>query len=208
MMTTEFDRKKHWENIYTTKQLNEVSWYQPNPETALGYVQKFNLPKDAKIIDIGGGDSFFVDALLELGYSNITVLDISEASLERAKNRLGKNAGKVNWIACDITEFTPAEKYDFWFDRAAFHFLTNDNDVANYISNAVKAIADNGIAVIGTFSENGPLKCSGIEIKQYSKEDLASRFESYFNTIECINLDHKTPFDTIQNFTFCSFRRK
>ncbi|MEE1897379.1 class I SAM-dependent methyltransferase [Flavobacterium rakeshii] len=208
MMTTEFDRKKHWENIYTTKQLNEVSWYQLNPETALSYVQKFNLPKNSKIIDIGGGDSFFADALLESGYTNITVLDISEASLERAKERLGDNAGKVNWIVSDITEFNPAEKYDFWFDRAAFHFLTSDNDVANYISNAVKAIADNGIAVIGTFSENGPLKCSGIEIKQYSKEGLASSFEPYFDTVECINLDHKTPFDTVQNFTFCSFRKK
>ena len=207
-MTETFDRKKHWENIYTTKQLNEVSWYQPQPVTAIRFVEKFNLPKEAKIIDIGGGDSFFADWLLENGYSDITILDVSEAALERAKQRLGDNAAKIKWIVADASNFTAGEQYDFWYDRAAFHFLTEADEVANYISNATAAIADKGIAVIGTFSENGPLKCSGIPIRQYSKEELAAQFENSFEKIECFNEDHKTPFDTVQNFTFCSFGKK
>ena len=207
-MTETFDRKKHWENIYTTKQLNEVSWYQPQPVTAIRFVEKFNLPKKAKIIDIGGGDSFFADWLLENGYSDVTILDVSEAALERAKKRLGDNAGKVKWIVADASNFVAGEQYDFWYDRAAFHFLTEADEVANYISNATAAIADNGIAVVGTFSENGPLKCSGIPIRQYSQGELATQFENSFEKIECFNENHKTPFDTVQNFTFCSFRKK
>lgn len=203
-----FDRKKHWENIYDTKQLSEVSWYQPEPVIAIEFVEKFKLPKDAKIIDIGGGDSFFADWLLQNGYTNITVLDISEASLERSKSRLGDKAGKVKWIVADASDFKADTQYDFWYDRAAFHFLTKPDEVADYISNAQASIADKGIAVIGTFSENGPLRCSGIEIKQYSKEELTAQFETHFEKLECFNTDHKTPFDTVQNFTFCSFRKK
>lgn len=108
----------------------------------------------------------------------------------------------------DAADFVAEEQYDFWYDRAAFHFLTEPDEVANYISNAQTAIADKDIVVIGTFSENGPLKCSGIEIKQYSKEGLAAQFETHFEKLKCFNTDHKTPFDTVQNFTFCSFRKK
>lgn len=204
----EFDKIKHWENIYTSKSLNEVSWYEPNPEVSIGFVKKFNLPKTAKIIDIGGGDSFFAESLLDLGYTNITVLDISEASLERAKKRLGERANKIKWIVSDITIFKSGTTYDFWHDRAAFHFLNTPQEISSYINNIDTAIAKNGIAVIGTFSENGPKKCSGIDIKQYSKETLAQQFDRHFDTIECFNTDHKTPFNTIQNFTFCSFKKR
>ena len=128
----EFNRKNHWENIYTTKSLEEVSWYEPTPATSLSFVKQFNIPTSAKIIDIGGGDSLFVDYLLDLGYQDITVLDISAAALERAKKRLGENAHKVKWIVADAANFTPTEKYDFWHDRAAFHFLTQEKEILNY----------------------------------------------------------------------------
>lgn len=203
-----FNRKSHWENIYQNKPLETVSWYQPNPETSLNFISQFNLPKTAKIIDIGGGDSFFVDHLLELGYQDITVLDISSAAIERAKGRLGNDASKVKWIVTDVSEFQPTEQYGFWHDRAAFHFLTNEKEVSNYIKTTAKAISENGIMVIGTFSEQGPKKCSGIEIKQYSESTMTDFFQSEFNKIECITVDHQTPFDTIQNFVFCSFRKK
>ncbi len=202
-----FDRKKHWENIYQTKQLNEVSWYQSTPKTSLDFIKQFNVPTSAKIIDIGGGDSFFVDKLLEQNYQNITVLDISQSAIDRAKKRLGDKADKVNWIVADASKFEPTEKYDFWHDRAAFHFLTDDNDVSNYIETAQKNISENGILVIGTFSEQGPKKCSGIEIKQYSENSMTERLKQYFEKIKCITIDHKTPFDTIQNFLFCSLRK-
>ena len=148
------ERKKHWENIYQTKQLNEVSWYQPVPQTSLDLISKYVKSFDAKIIDIGGGDSFLVDHLIELGYTNISVLDISEAAIERAKIRLGENANKVSWIVSDISKFEPTEKYDFWHDRAAFHFLTNKVEIQSYVQLVQASINSNGILSIGTFSDN------------------------------------------------------
>jgi ubiquinone/menaquinone biosynthesis C-methylase UbiE len=203
-----FDKKAHWENIYTTKSLNEVSWYQPNPETSLNFIHEFNVPKKAKIIDVGGGDSFLVDHLLMEGYTDITVLDISAAALERAKLRLGKKAQLVKWIVADASKFTPTEHYDFWHDRAAFHFLNSDSEIDAYLNSVHDGLSKNGILVMGTFSENGPEKCSGIKIKQYSENSMVERLNHFFNKIKCINIDHITPSNTIQNFIFCSFKLK
>lgn len=203
----EFDRKNHWEHIYQTKLLNEVSWYQPTPDTSLKFFEQFNIPKQAKIIDVGGGDSLLVDHLLDRGYENITVLDISELALERAKLRLGDRAASVKWIAADAASFVPEEQYDFWHDRAAFHFLTQEEEIENYINNVQKSIKPSGILVIGTFSKQGPKKCSGIEIQQYSETSMTDRLKPFFEKIECISVEHKTPFDTIQQFIFCSFRK-
>lgn len=201
------NRKQHWEKIYQTKQLHEVSWFEQTPETSLNFFQQFSVPKIAKIIDIGGGDSLLVDHLLDLGYQDISVLDISESALERAKQRLGKRAKNVTWIVADAVTYTPTEKYDFWHDRAAFHFLTNEHDISKYLNTVQQSIKPTGILVIGTFSEQGPIKCSGIEIKQYSESSMTKRLETFFEKIRCITVDHKTPFDTIQNFIFCSFRK-
>ena len=203
----DFNRKKHWENIYQTKQINEVSWFQATPETSLDFIRQFNLSITAKIIDIGGGDSFLVDHLLELGYKDITVLDISEGALDRAKQRLGDRAKIIKWIVADAATFKPTEKYDFWHDRATFHFLTQEEEISNYIDIAQKSIKQNGIIVLGTFSENGPKKCSGIEIRQYSEITMTERLKLFFEKINCITIDHITPSGTIQNFIFCSFRK-
>ena len=202
-----FDRKNHWENIYKTKPLEESGWYQQTPTTSLEAIKKFNVPTTAKIIDIGGGDSFLVDRLLDLGYQDITVLDISAASLDRAKQRLGAKAQEVKWIVADVANFKPTEQYDYWHDRAAFHFLIQEQDIENYIDTAKQSIKPSGILFIGTFSEQGPKKCSGIEIKQYSDISLCDRVKGYFEKIECIPVDHKTPSGVIQNFVFCSFKR-
>jgi ubiquinone/menaquinone biosynthesis C-methylase UbiE len=203
-----FDRKQHWEKIYNTKELKDVSWYQPIPETSLAFMQELKVSKTAKIIDIGGGDSFLVDHLINAGYTDVTVLDISASALERAKTRLGENASKVKWIVSDASTFSPIEQYDFWHDRAAFHFLTDEKDINNYLEVMTKGIKPTGVLVLGTFSEQGPQKCSGIEIKQYSETSITDRLKNLFNKIKCITVDHKTPFDTIQNFIFCSFSRK
>ena len=202
------DSKTHWENIYQTKELKEVSCYQPTPKTSLDFLQHYNLPKEAAIIDVGGGDSFFVDHLLELGYTNVSILDISQSALDRAKDRLGGEASKVKWIVSDASQFIPTEKYDFWHDRAAFHFLTDETRILNYIATAEKAINKGGYLMLGTFSENGPKKCSGLEIKQYNEAEMASRFKNNFHKINCIIEDHFTPFNTKQNFIFCSFKTK
>ena len=199
------ENKKHWETVYETKSPEQVSWTQEIPKTSLDFIQSFDLHKTAKIIDVGGGDSKLVDFLLEQGFENISVLDISKAALERAKKRLGKNADKINWIESDILDFKPNENYDVWHDRAAFHFLVTKAQIENYISIAQNSVS--GYLAIGTFSENGPKKCSGLEIKQYSENELTKTLENGFEKLKCVNEDHKTPFDTIQNFTFCSFKR-
>ncbi len=200
------DRKKHWENIYSTKQLYEVSWYQPTPETSLNFIKELNIPKTASIIDIGGGDSFLVDNLLRLGYQNITVLDISKKAIERAKLRLGEKTENVKWIEADASNFTPTETYDLWHDRAAFHFLTDENEIENYLKSAKKALKKEGSMIIGTFSNDGPKKCSGIEITQYSEDTLPDRF-SDFNKLNCRITEHETPFNTVQHFIFCTFKK-
>ena len=202
------DKRAHWENVFATKQETEVSWYQQKPETSINFFTENNISKDAKIIDIGGGDSYLVDYLLELGYQDISVLDISKYALDRAKQRLGDKAKNVKWIEANAAHFQPVEKYDFWHDRATFHFLTEHEDIENYIKTANESIAVNGVLIIGTFSENGPKKCSGIDIKQYSEKSLQKVFLPFFEKINCFTTDHNTPFNTVQNFTFCSFRKK
>lgn len=201
-------RKEHWEKIYETKQPTEVSWFQTYPKTSIEFTTIFDLPKDAAIIDIGGGDSLFVDSLIEKGFTDITVLDISAKAIERAKARLGEKAKLVHWIVSDVTEFTPNRQYNFWHDRAAFHFLTSEEQADKYVEIAKKGIADNGYLILGTFSESGPLKCSGLNIKQYSEESMSHKFEKDFIRIKCVKEDHVTPFNTVQNFLFCSFKKE
>lgn len=203
----QFDKKAHWDKIYQTKSLNEVSWFQPKPETSLHFFNEFKVDKSAKIIDIGGGDSLLVDHLLDLGYQHITVLDISATALERAKSRLGNRAGLVKWIEADAASFVSEEQYDFWHDRAAFHFLTSEQEIEHYLQTVKQSIKPSGILVMGTFSEQGPTKCSGIEIKQYSEKSMSVLLTESFEKIKCITVDHRTPFETIQQFIFCSFRK-
>ena len=199
------DRKKHWETVYETKKPDQVSWSQEIPKTSLEFIHSFGLEKTAKIIEIGGGDSKLVDYLLDEGFENVTVLDISAKSLEKARNRLGEKANKVNWIVSDITEFEPNMTFDVWHDRATFHFLTTPEQKKKYIKTVRKSIS--GFLTIGTFSQNGPERCSGLEIKQYSEEELTSELKDGFDNIKCVTEDHLTPFDTTQNFLFCSFKR-
>jgi|SRR6185437_3399352 len=200
------ENKAHWEKIYQTKKPAEVSWTQAVPQTSLDFIHSFNLPKTAGIIDIGGGDSALADHLLAEGFTDVTVLDISASALEKAKTRLGSKSKFVTWIVSDVTDFKPTRQYDLWHDRATFHFLTAENQLAPYLAIAGKAIAR--YMVIGTFSENGPDKCSGLPVKQYSELQLQKQLKRDFTKMRCINEDHKTPFGTKQNFLFCSFKKK
>lgn len=201
-------RQKHWDKIYQEKDHSQMSWFENKPQTSLDFVSFFDFPKTSQIIDIGGGDTFFVDHLLEMGYLNITVLDISEKAIEQAKQRLGNLAKSVNWIVSDIANFQPTQHYDFWHDRAAFHFLTDEKEVQAYQQTLLKALQPKGIFVVGTFSDQGPEKCSGIQIQQYTESDLKKEFQDEFKSVKSIRVDHHTPFDTVQNFVFCAFKRK
>jgi len=197
--------QNHWDTVYETKSPDQVSWTQEVPKTSLDFINSFGLTKTAKIIDIGGGDSKLADYLLDEGFENITVLDISAKALDKAKQRLGDKANKINWVVTDITEFEPDTTFDVWHDRATFHFLTTSEQVAKYMDTARKSV--NGYLTIGTFSDNGPEKCSGLSIKQYSEETLTTELKNGFDKLRCITEDHTTPFETKQNFLFCSFKR-
>lgn len=198
--------KNHWEHIYNTKQPNQVSWTQEVPTISINFVKQLQISKNASIIDVGGGDSKFVDYLLAEGYTNISVLDISEAAINRAKSRLGDKAINVNWIVGDILAFNPTGRYDLWHDRAAFHFQTDISSISKYIDIVNKSVT--GKIIIGTFSVDGPTKCSGLDIKQYEETSLKNEFENaQFKNIECKREDHITPSGSVQNFIFCAFEK-
>lgn len=205
---TDFDRQKHWEHLYQTTDTSTKSWYQSVPKISLSFFKENKIPLSAKIIDVGGGDSFLVDQLLDLGYQNITVLDISAAAIGKTKKRLGKNADKVQWLINDAADFLPEDTYDVWHDRATFHFLTKKDEINHYVTTAAKHIRPGGRMMIGTFSTDGPQKCSGILIQQYSAESLSQLFSPAFDMIKCEYNDHTTPGGSLQNFVFCQFQRK
>jgi hypothetical protein len=200
--------KLHWEKIYATKSSSEVSWTQETPSTSLDFIHAFNIPHNAPMIDVGGGESKLVDYLLDEGYTNISVLDISETALDKSKTRLGKKARRIKWIVSDVTDFIPDQEYVLWHDRATFHFLTTQNDIKKYLAVAASALSGNGVMTIGTFSESGPDKCSGLEVKKYSEVILGETLADNFEKVRCVHEDHITPFKTVQNFLFCSFLKR
>lgn len=200
--------KQHWEKIYQMKDTaREVSWYQDTPKTSINLILSTGVDKNVSIIDIGGGDSTLVDKLLELGFKNIFVLDISAEALQKAKIRLGEKAKFVTWIETDILEFDTESRFDIWHDRAAFHFLTKKEDIARYVEIADKIIKPNGYLIISTFAMNGPKKCSGLDITQYSEDSIKKTYQKNFSHIRSFKEIHTTPFNTKQNFLFNLFKR-
>jgi SAM-dependent methyltransferase len=199
--------KDHWERIYGKKRPDEVSWYQENPKTSFGLIHSLHLPMSARIIDVGGGDSMLVDALLAEGFQNITVLDISGAAIARAKERLGDRAGIVQWVVNDIAEYVPEGHFDLWHDRATYHFLNDAEMVGRYVATATQAIREGGFGIVATFSTSGPRSCSGLPVHQYDEETLPAAFGKGFEKIGCVREDHITPAGAKQNFLFCTLRR-
>ena len=199
------DNKKHWENIYQKKEIDGVSWYQKVPIESLQLIKKYSISNSDKIIDIGCGKSFLADNLLELNYTDISLVDISSNALKEVKDRLQNKS--LNFIETDILNFNSNDKYDIWHDRAVFHFITNPEGIEKYISLCNKYINNQGILIIGTFAEDGPLKCSGLEIKRYSVDQISGLFKETFELVESFKMLHKTPFDTEQSFLFCILRK-
>jgi len=198
----------HWQNVYDKKNENEVSWYQKSPKLSLEFVKSLNLSLDAEIIDIGAGESRLVDNLLEMGFVNLSVLDISSKSIEKTKKRLGLKSKLVNWIVSDINNFNPTKEYDLWHDRAAFHFLKDSVEIDNYVKLVKSSLHNQCNLIIATFSENGPLKCSGLEVSRYSENSISDLFNNDFELIKSQKSIHKTPFSTSQEFLFSKFKKK
>ena len=199
------DNKKHWENIYQKKEIDGVSWYQKIPSESLQLIKKYSSSNSDKIIDIGCGKGFLADNLLKLNYENITLVDISLNALKEVKERL--NNESLNFIETDVLNLKLEQTFDIWHDRAVFHFITEKENVEKYISLCNKYIGKGGKLIIGTFAEDGPLKCSGLEIKRYSISNLKELFKENFEFIEGFKKLHSTPFDTQQSFTFCVFKK-
>ena len=201
------DLKNHWENIYSNKDENEVSWFQTIPKTSHQLIKKLNLESNDNIIDIGSGRSRILKILIDEGFNNLSYLDISKEACKKSKIALGDDKSKVNWNVENVLNFKSKIKYKLWHDRAVFHFFTDKKDIEKYKEVAIKNISDGGYLALGTFSINGPKKCSGLDVSQYSEQSLNEIFKSDFNLLESFYIDHQTPFDTTQNFLFCIFKK-
>lgn len=198
------DQKTHWEKVYQTKAPDSVSWYRPHLEKSLELIRKANTDLSASIIDVGGGESTLVDDLLELGYRNVSVLDISDTAIDVSKDRLGERAALVTWIAANITQVElPSQHYDVWHDRAVFHFLTSPEERIEYVQQVAKAVKPGGHVIVATFGPQGPEKCSGLTTMRYDADSLHDEFGIKFKLVESATELHNTPFDTTQQFLYC-----
>jgi trans-aconitate methyltransferase len=205
---TASDRQAHWQNVYLTKGEQQVSWTQPSPEPSLSLIEKFAGGLHASIIDVGGGASQLVDALRQRGYEAITVLDVSQAALDAAKQRLGPDAADVQWIAADITRWQPRAAFDVWHDRAAFHFLVEADDRNAYLDRLRRGVKPGGHAIIATFAPDGPEKCSGLPVQRYDPDGLSKTIGPTFELIEQRAHRHATPWGAVQSFQFSVLRRR
>lgn len=201
------DRVSHWEGVYATRNAHEVSWYQIRPDVSLGLIAKLGLRASDPIIDVGGGASSLVDHLLDLGHTDLTVLDISTAALDAVKARLGARADTVRWLAGDITRAKPVGPYQLWHDRAVFHFLTAPEDRRAYVATIAAALPTGCHAIIATFAEDGPERCSNLPVCRYSPDRLANEMGKGFTLVESLRETHVTPAQGEQKFIYCRFRR-
>jgi len=207
MAASDFDRHVHWDNVYRTKGERDVSWFQDSPQISLDLIGATGAQRDAAIVDIGGGASRLVDALLAQGYDNLTVLDISEQALATSKARLGAQSSRVMWVAADVTEWQPDRSFDVWHDRAVFHFLTDPADRVSYVARLSRAVRPGGHAVIGTFALDGPERCSGLPVVRYDAASLGAVLGPSFQLVQSRGDAHRTPWHTIQSFQFSLFKR-
>lgn len=204
---SEFNRQAHWQNVYKEKGEYRVSWFQERPAVSLELIESVGAKSGSAIIDIGGGASRLVDALVEKGYQDLTVLDLSDSAVSIAKARLGGSAAAVNWIVADLTQWEPKRAYDLWHDRAAFHFLTEASDRSAYIDRLARAVRRGGHAIIGTFALDGPERCSGLPVVRYDAAQLSAALTRSFALVDMRRDDHKTPWGAVQHFQFSVFRR-
>ena len=202
------NRTEHWNQVYQTNPPDDVSWFQARPTTSLKLIEACGVGKADGIIDVGGGASVLVDCLLDAGYSKLAVLDISAAALDHAKRRLGARAGAVDWLAADVTTFTPPRQFRLWHDRAVFHFLTDKADRQKYVEAMKRTMTPDGHAIIATFAIDGPEKCSGLSVCRYDAPAISAELGAEFQLVEQVNETHVTPWSTEQRFSYFRFARR
>jgi SAM-dependent methyltransferase len=201
--------REHWQYVYETKEEKNVSWYQEHPSLSFQWIQNARLSLDSAIIDVGGGASRLVDYLLQVGYRRLTVLDISAAALQLARQRLGAQAAAVTWLEGDITQVElPHHTYDLWHDRAVFHFLINEAERARYVAAVRRAVRPDGHVIVATFGPDGPTQCSGLSVARYNSDRLHGEFGAGFELVNSTSELHQTPFGTQQAFIYCYCRKR
>lgn len=202
------DRKAHWDKVYNSKAAHEVGWFQPRPESSLDLIARSGVGREAALIDVGGGASLLVDRLLDAGWSDVSVLDVSEAALYATRQRLGDRADGVHWLVEDVTRFEPTRQYAIWHDRAVFHFLTDPTERAAYVNAAMAGVKPGGCLIIATFGPEGPEQCSGLPVVRYAPSELAGLFAGGFDQVETVEEIHHTPGGVPQQFVYCRFVRR
>ena len=195
-------RQQHWERVWSRDNPREVGWYQESPGVSLSLVEKTGIDLDARILDVGGGASTLVDRLLDQGFENIEVLDLTESALDHSKSRLGTRSERVTWTTEDVTAFRAAQPVNLWHDRAVLHFLTENRDRELYVQSLINSIAPKGHAIIATFALDGPKKCSGFEVVRYGPREISALLGESFQLLEIVHETHMTPGNTKQRFTY------
>jgi SAM-dependent methyltransferase len=207
-LMTETGRKTHWEDVYSTKAETGVSWHQDEPRLSLELIGAASPAEGGRLIDIGGGASALVDGLLDLPLRRVAVLDISEAALGKAKARLGERAERVRWVVADVTEAPELGTFDVWHDRAVFHFLTDPADRRSYVELARQTVPEGGHVIIATFADDGPRRCSNLDVCRYNATSLASALGDGFSLVGEAGETHTTPWGSSQPFFYGVFRRR
>lgn len=200
--------KEHWESVYQTKATNDVSWYQAYPVVSLDLITRTRVGLKDGIIDVGGGASVLADCLLDAGFTDVSVLDISKSALEHASRRLGERAARIVWYEADVREFTPTRRFALWHDRAVFHFLTDPADQARYRDSLARSILPGGTAIIATFAPDGPTRCSGLDVVRHDARSVSAALGEEFALIDETPESHLTPWGTEQHFSYFRFQRK
>ena len=207
MGVSAIERQAHWQNLYQARAERDVSWFEESPAVSLDLVRATGVGLDASIIDIGGGTSRLVDALVAEGFRSVTVLDLSEYALATSRNRLGPRAERANWTVADVTRWQPMQTYDVWHDRAAFHFLTEASDRTTYAECLREAVHPGGHVIIGTFALDGPQQCSGLPVLRHDAASIGAILGPSFKLMEARKHGHHTPGGNVQSFQFSRFRR-
>jgi trans-aconitate methyltransferase len=202
------ERRDHWNRIYEARSAASLSWYQRRPELSIALIAASGIGKTAGIIDVGGGASVLVDHLLDLGYTNLAVLDVAAAALSVSRTRLGARAADVEWLEADVTTFEPPHRFALWHDRAVFHFLTDPADRACYVATLRKSLLPDGAVVIAAFALEGPSRCSGLDVMRHDERSIAAELGEEFEFRELRRETHLTPRQAEQRFIYCRFQRR
>jgi 2-polyprenyl-3-methyl-5-hydroxy-6-metoxy-1,4-benzoquinol methylase len=201
------DRKSHWEGVYRAKDESQLSWHQDDPRLSLDLVRE-HCPRGGRVIDVGGGSSILAGGLVAGGFDDVTVLDISDAALQRARQRAGEAGRQVHWVAADVLSTPPLGQFDLWHDRAVFHFLTNADDRRQYVQRVRESVRPGGHVVIATFAPEGPEQCSGLPVRRYGDAALAAEFGREFLLIKSLHEAHVTPWGKAQAFVYVVLQRQ